>query len=117
MTSIMTFDQWELVRRMESENQAIVLVYNINNLKSFQWIQSGYMRYIKKRRLTNDVLIVCGNDQCEGRPVDVTEAKLFASSINALFMQVSSTTGANVMELFLMASEEALSRQSRCLIS
>ncbi|KAG5286527.1 hypothetical protein AALO_G00015810 [Alosa alosa] len=85
---------------------AAVIVYDITKLDSFQTLKK-WVKELKEHGPENIVVAIAGNKNDLGdiREVPMKEAKDFAESIAAIFIETSARNAVNVEELFQKISE------------
>ncbi|GFS35729.1 ras-related protein Rab-22A [Nephila pilipes] len=80
---------------------ASVIVYDVINYTSFQSVK-GWIRELQLHGPSNVIMAIAGNkaDLSERREVSYKEAKEYADSVNAAFVETSALTAENINELF-----------------
>jgi small GTP-binding protein len=78
-----------------------LLVYDVTKIHSYQTLQR-WVRELKHIGPENVLLTVCGNkaDLHQERTVSEADARAYAESIGAVYMEVSAKTGENVTAVF-----------------
>ncbi|XP_015920309.1 ras-related protein Rab-22A isoform X1 [Parasteatoda tepidariorum] len=80
---------------------AAVIVYDVTNRGTFQSVK-GWIRELQLHGSSNVIMAIAGNKaDLEGRrEVTYKEAKEYARSVNAAFVETSALTAVNIHELF-----------------
>ncbi|XP_033625872.1 ras-related protein Rab-31-like [Asterias rubens] len=91
-----------LARGFFRRASAMVLVYDITNLQSFEVLGKYWIRSTQRGAPENVALAIVGNkcDVEDERQVSTEEAEEFAKTHDAVFMEVSAKSGANIHSLF-----------------
>lgn len=88
----------------------IILVYSINDRKSFENIEN-WMRQISANTQNDAVVILVGNkSDVEDRTVQTSEGERVASDHNIHFFETSAKQGTNVEEAFFQITKEIKKR-------
>eukprot|EP01091_Cochliopodium_minus_P014977 TRINITY_DN520_c0_g1_i1.p1 TRINITY_DN520_c0_g1~~TRINITY_DN520_c0_g1_i1.p1 ORF type:complete len:218 (+),score=68.09 TRINITY_DN520_c0_g1_i1:326-979(+) len=92
-------------------SHGILLVYDITNYDSFTSINK-WLEEVDKHAPQNAVKMIVGNkcDMKDQRRVDTHEAKQFAQSKKALFLETSAKDNTNVQEAFNLIAKEIKER-------
>ncbi|MBN3279816.1 RB22A protein, partial [Polyodon spathula] len=85
---------------------AAIIVYDITKEESFQTLKN-WVKELRQHGPPNIVVAVAGNkcDIADAREVLEKDAKDYADSIHAIFVETSAKNGININELFLEISE------------
>lgn len=91
-----------LARGFFRRASAMVLVYDITNSQSFDVLGKYWIRSTQRGAPENVALVIVGNkcDMEDERQVTSEEAEEFAKNHDAVFMEVSAKSGANIQTLF-----------------
>ncbi|KAH0791578.1 Ras family protein [Histomonas meleagridis] len=84
-----------------------VYVFDITSRESFEELEKWHKMVIE---LANPSVIVVGNktDLAESRTVSTEEAKKYAESLGAQYIETSARTPSNIQELFLLAARQKI---------
>ncbi|KAG8191109.1 hypothetical protein JTE90_010033 [Oedothorax gibbosus] len=84
---------------------ASIIVYDVTNYTSFQSVK-GWIRELQLHGSSNVIMAIAGNkaDLDGRREVPTKEAKDYADSVNAAFVETSALTAVNIHELFTQIS-------------
>ena len=97
-----------LIKNFTKGADGIVLVYNITNRQSFEFLKS---MVIEIKKIDNDIkiLLLGNNKELEDqRNVSYEEGEEFAQKNNLLFIEASPKTGENATEAFELLAEEII---------
>jgi len=91
--------------------QAALLVYDVNDSRTFQSLDYWVRELDEKVRDENMVLIIAGN-KCDlpGRKVKEDQVKSFADNVGIKYFDVSAKTGTNINELFTELAQQLAKR-------
>lgn len=97
--------KFEIMRRhFYKGSEAVILIFDLTNLKSFESIPNWYNDVIKNLKMQNEELIgfILGNkeDLLDERKVSVEQANEIAKKLNLEYLETSALTGKNVEESF-----------------
>ena len=97
--------KFEIMRRhFYKGSEAVILIFDLTNLKSFESIPNWYSDVIKNLKMQNEELIgfILGNkeDLLDERKVSVEQANEIAKKLNLEYLETSALTGKNVEESF-----------------
>ena len=103
-----TLDIWDtagqhyLPKIFLKDANAIILVYDITNKKSFTELKEYWYQQIKRDENEELVLVVAGNknELCEQKEIADEEAEEWAKSIGAVFFSISAKNGNRINEMF-----------------
>ena len=90
---------------------AIILMYDITNLETFQNLKYWYEE-IKKNVNSNTYVILVGNKSDLPRTVDFIEAQEFANEIGIRLFEISAKKSTNLDKIFIQISSTLVNRMS-----
>lgn len=82
------------------ESHGVILVYDINNKKTFDNLDQWYSHLIEHTGRIPAILVGNKNDLMLSRQVSIEEAKKFADKINISFFEISVLQNININEVF-----------------
>ena len=105
------FDIWDtagqekfrsLAQIFYKDAKAIILVYDITNLKSFEELKNYWYPKIKENCQSDIILGLAGNkdDLYENEQVSSQDAKKFADEIGAIYQKTSALNNTNIQFIF-----------------
>eukprot|EP00760_Papus_ankaliazontas_P030986 PhM_4_TR515/c0_g1_i1/m.66418/K19372/DNAJC27; DnaJ homolog subfamily C member 27 len=95
-------DFFEVRNEFYKDTQAVILVFDVNNIKSFHALGQQWVKEAAKYGLPQDIVgVVVGNKtDVRKRVVDEKEARQWAQSLGYGYCEVSANTGDGVAALF-----------------
>ena len=93
-----------------SSVDGFILVYSIDNKKSFESIQSRYERILRIKNTKTFAIIIVGNkcDLEDNRQVNREEAENYSNEKKIYFLETSALKMINIKEVFLYLTRELL---------
>ena len=92
--------------------KAALLVFDVNDAKSFKSLEYWVKELSEKVREQNMVLIIVGNkDDLDSKKVSEEQVKLYAAQIGLKYIFVSAKTGSNINKLFETLTHELTQKE------
>lgn len=91
---------------------AIILMYDITNLETFQNLKYWYEEIKKNVNNNNTYIILVGNKSDLPRTVDFMDAQEFANEIGIRLFEISAKKSTNLDKIFIQISSTLVNRMS-----